>query len=93
MLAANEALEGEVPVAEKKLVATLGRVRKLGYWRGDSQQAAGVIDISMPTMGADGSALAVLTCTFIRRIDRHVGPSIDATHALLQQAGRGLSIG
>jgi hypothetical protein len=43
-------------------------------------------------MGPGGVALAVLTCPFIRRIDLHVGPNIDATQALLQQLARELSL-
>ena len=64
----------------------------LGRWQGDSLQAAGVVDISIPVLGPYGEALAVLTCPFIRRIDRHVGPDLDTTCALLQRASRGLSI-
>jgi hypothetical protein len=34
----------------------------------------------------------VLTCPFVRRIDRHVGPDIGATREVLKQATAGLSI-
>ena len=92
MLAAHEVIDGEVPFDETELNATLARVRELGHWQGDSLQSWGVTDISMPIMGPGGVALAVLTCPFIRRIDRHVGPDIDATRALLQQQARELSL-
>lgn len=91
MLAAHEAVEGEVPLDEAQMSATLASVRELGYWQGDSLQSFGITDISIPVMGAGGAALAVLTCPFIRRIDRHVGPDLDATRTLLQQAARSLS--
>lgn len=93
MLAAHEALDGEVPMSSEALEATLQQVRTLGRWQGDSQQAAGVIDLSIPVLGPYGEALAVLTCPFIRRIDRHVGPDLDSTCALLQQTAQALSIG
>ncbi|MCW5221130.1 IclR family transcriptional regulator [Verminephrobacter aporrectodeae] len=92
MLAEHEALEGEVPVAEPELQAIVERIRTLGYWQGESQQAFGVIDISMPIRGLQGNALAVLTCPFIRRIDRHVGPSLDAARQLLAGTAGGISI-
>ena len=93
MLASHEAADGEAPLVPRELNKTLARIRKLGHWRGDSQQAFGVVDISMPVIGPEGHALAVLTCPFVRRIDRHAGPDADATCAQLQRAAQGLSIG
>ncbi len=92
MLAEHEVLDGEVPMPEDELQRILARIRKLGYWQGDSQQAFGVTDISMPILGPQGHALAVLTCPFIRRIDRHVGTDLTATRELLKQAASGLSM-
>jgi DNA-binding IclR family transcriptional regulator len=92
MRAEHHALDGEVPLSEADLEAILARVRSQGYWQGDSQQAFGVTDISMPILAPPGHALAVLTCPFIRRIDRHVGPDLATTRALLQQAAAGLSL-
>jgi DNA-binding IclR family transcriptional regulator len=92
MLAAHETLEGEVPLAEADLAAALDRVRAEGGWQGESRQTYGVTDLSMPVLGPEGSALAVLTCPFIRRIDRHPGPDIATTRARLAEAARGLSI-
>lgn len=92
MLAEHDALEGEVPMPEADLHAILDRIRTLGYWQGDSQQAYGVTDISMPILGPQGHALAVLTCPFIRRIDRHVGSDLDTARELLARAATGLSL-
>jgi len=92
MLAEHDALEGEVPMPEAELQAILDRIRTLGYWQGDSQQAYGVTDISMPILGPQGHALAVLTCPFIRRIDRHVGSDLDTARELLARAATGLSL-
>ena len=92
MLAAHQAVDGEVPLSQDELEATLQQVRTLGRWQGDSLQASGVVDISIPVLGPYGEALAVLTCPFIRRIDRHIGPGLDTTCALLQRAAQGLSI-
>lgn len=92
MLSEHEVLDGEVPMPEAELQGILERIRELGYWQGDSQQAFGVTDISMPILGPHGHALAVLTCPFIRRVDRHVGPDLDTTRVLLTQAAGGLSL-
>jgi len=92
MLGEHEVLEGEVKMPAKELQRVLARVRKLGYWQGDSQQCYGVVDISMPVLGPQGEALAVLTCPFIRRIDSHVGASVDQARALLARAAAGLAL-
>jgi DNA-binding IclR family transcriptional regulator len=92
MLGEHEVLEGEVRVPEDELRRMLARVCKLGYWQGDSQQAYGVIDISIPVFGPQGEAMAVLTCPFIRRIDRHVGASVDEARHGLQLAAQQLSL-
>ena len=93
MLAQHQAVEGEVPMSARKLKAMLREVGERGHWRGDSQQAFGVTDISMPVLGPHRDALAVLTCPYLRRIDRHVGPDLHQTCDLLQRAARELSIG
>jgi len=92
MLAQHHAVDGEVPMGGDELAATLEQVRSLGRWQGDSKQASGVVDISIPVFGPRGEAIAVLTCPFIRRIDRHVGPDLDTTCGLLLHAARDLSI-
>lgn len=93
MLAQHVVLEGEVPLSASALATMLKQVRRRGYWQGASQQAFGVTDLSMPILGPHGDALAVLTCPYVRRIDRHVGPDVDAARELLRQAASGLSIG
>lgn len=92
MRSEHQVLDGEVSLSDEDLSRILERVRELGYWQGDSQQAFGIVDISLPILGPSGQALAVLTCPFIRRIDRRVGPDVEATRALLQQAANGLSL-
>jgi DNA-binding IclR family transcriptional regulator len=92
MLAEHEVLDGEVPIPTARLQTIFGRIRKLGYWQGASQQAFGVTDISMPVLDPHGHALAVLTCPSIRRIDRHVGVDLDATRELLAKTASGLSM-
>jgi len=92
MLGEHEVLEGEVGVALPELERLLANVRAQGYWQGDSQQAYGVTDISFPILGPQGEAMAVLTCPFIRRIDRHVGASVDEARQHLQVAAQQLSL-
>lgn len=92
MLAEHQALEGEVPIPEVELQAILGRIRTLGHWQGDSQQAYGVTDISMPILGPQGHALAVLTCPFIQRIDRQPTSSLETAREALARAASNLSL-
>ena len=62
------------------------------YKQCESRQSFGVVDISFPILGPDGNALAVLTSPYIRRIDKHAGPSLDEARVLLQQAAQELSL-
>jgi DNA-binding IclR family transcriptional regulator len=91
MLAEHTPLDGEVPIAPDQLAATLDAIRTQGYLERASAQSYGVVDISFPVLGPDNTALATLTCPYIRRIDRHVGPGLDAVRAYLREAARALS--
>ncbi|APW44810.1 IclR family transcriptional regulator [Rhodoferax saidenbachensis] len=91
MLAEHTPLDGEVPITEEKLQATLAAIRKVGYLERDSAQSFGVVDISFPILGPDNTALATLTCPYIRRIDRHVGPEMANVREYLREAAKALS--
>jgi DNA-binding IclR family transcriptional regulator len=88
----HTAVDGEVPITESKLQATLDGIRKLGYLERDSQQSFGVVDISFPILGPDNCALAALTCPYIRRIDTHVGPGLQQAREWLSRAAQTLSL-
>jgi DNA-binding IclR family transcriptional regulator len=92
MRAEHTAVDGEVPITEGKLQTTLEGIRKLGYLERDSQQSFGVVDISFPILGPDNTALAAFTCPYIRRIDTHIGPDLQAARELLRQAAQTLSL-
>jgi DNA-binding IclR family transcriptional regulator len=92
MRAEHTEVDGEVPITEAKLKATLAAIRASGYLERDSQQSFGVVDISVPILGPDLTALAALTCPYIRRIDAHVGPDLQAVRKLLRQAAQTLSL-
>ena len=92
MLAEHTPLDGEVPITETDLQATLANIRKRGYLERDSAQTLGVIDISFPILGPDNTALATLPCPYIRRIDSHVGPVMADVREALRQAAQALSL-
>ncbi|OYQ41361.1 IclR family transcriptional regulator [Rhodoferax sp. TH121] len=92
MLAEHTPLDGEVPITEAELQATLASIRERGYLERDSAQTLGVIDISFPILGPDNTALATLTCPYIRRIDRHVGPQMTDVRNYLREAAHTLSL-
>lgn len=91
MLAAHEPLSGALPIDDDELRATLERVRADGRYSQDSRQAAGVVDLSAPLLGPDGSAFAVLTCPYIRHLS-DPGPDAAATLALLCAAAAAVSL-
>lgn len=92
MLAEHTPLDGEVPITEAKLQETLAAIRKRGYLERDSAQSFGVVDISFPILGPDNTALATLTCPYIRRIDRHIGPDMADVREHLREAAKALSL-
>ena len=92
MRAEHTAVQGEVPISDAELHDTLQAIRAQGYLERESQQSFGVTDISFPVLGPDHAALATLTCPYISRIDRYVGPSRDDVRALLKQAADSLSL-
>ncbi|CAM8659913.1 IclR Transcriptional regulator [Comamonadaceae bacterium] len=91
MLAEHTPLDGEVPISEAQLADTLSNIREQGYLERNSAQSFGVVDISFPILGPDKTALATLTCPYIRRIDRHIGPDIDQVRQFLRDAAKTLS--
>jgi hypothetical protein len=50
-----------------------------------------VIDLSLPVLGPNDEAVAVLTCPYVRRIDRHIGVDVDTTREMLREAATALS--
>lgn len=92
MRAEHTPVDGEVPISEEALAAVLTEVRAHGYLERDSAQSFGVVDISYPILGPDNSALATLTCPYIRRIDRHIGPELERVRGYLHQAAQALSL-
>jgi DNA-binding IclR family transcriptional regulator len=93
MLAAHQPLAGETSLEARELESRLQQVRANGWWQGNSQHVAGVVDIAVPLLGPDGHAFAALTCPYVLRIDRHICPDVDQTRSLLLEAARGLSTG
>nr|WP_315465283.1 IclR family transcriptional regulator [uncultured Rhodoferax sp.] len=91
MLAEHVPVDGEVPISQRKLEETLVAIRKQGYLERDSAQTFGVTDISFPILGPDHTALATLTCPYIRRIDRHIGPDQEAVRQFLRETAKTLS--
>jgi len=85
-------VDGEIPIKEGELERALASIRERGYLERDSAQTYGVVDISFPILGPDNTALATLTCPYIRSIDRHVGPDLTQVRDLLKSAAQALSL-
>ena len=92
MRAEHQSVDGEVPISDAELQTTLQTIRAQGYLERDSQHSFGVVDISFPILVPNKQALAALTCPYIRRIDRHVGPHLTQVRGLLGKAALALSL-
>lgn len=91
MQSEHTAVDGEVPIAEATLSTILNTIREVGHLERESRQSFGVVDISFPILDPHRHALAALTCPYIRRIDAHVGPTLDDVRDMLRQAALALS--
>jgi DNA-binding IclR family transcriptional regulator len=89
MFEEHEWMPHEVP--PPNLEERLKQVRTQGYESMDSLQTAGVSNLSVPILGANGTVLAALTCPFVRRIDNREAPDRDQVLRLLIQAGKDMS--
>jgi DNA-binding IclR family transcriptional regulator len=78
-------------VTPPSFASTLSGIRTRGYWRGESLQARGVVDISAPVLGPEG-ALAVLTCPFVQRQDTEPAPGVDDVMQALHRVAQDLSL-
>lgn len=72
---------------EKRLRA----IRRQGHEVMASQQSDGVHNLSVPVLGPDGSAIAALTCPFVRRLVKTDRISMAQVLALVDRAGQALS--
>jgi len=73
------------------LEARLAEVRAQGFEMMESQQTAGVSNLSAPVFGANGEVIAAASCPFVARLDHEGAPSRDDALALLVAAARELS--
>ena len=90
MMAEQEALEAET--SPDDLDERLAQIRQRGYEVAPSQQTAGVYNLSAPVLGADGGAIAALTCPYIAPLNRPKAPDIPETIAIVQEAASTLSL-
>ena len=68
------------------------KIHEIGHRIGRSKQLLGVTDISAPILAPDGTAIAVLTCPYIERVDGNTGASTEAALSHLQLLAGQLSI-
>jgi DNA-binding IclR family transcriptional regulator len=91
MLAEHEAAAGEA-AAPDDLEHTLAAIRARGFEMMPSRQTRGVINLSVPVLGPDGSAIAAVSCPFIERIDDAESPASLVVARMLAAVGRDLSL-
>lgn len=90
MVAEQEDLLGEASTP-RDLEARLDEIRRQGCEVMTSLQTEGVHNVSVPVLGPDGSAIAALTCPYVRRIEKSERITLNEVLALLKSAGRDLS--
>jgi DNA-binding IclR family transcriptional regulator len=89
MLDEHEPLTDEE--APDDLDRRLALVRRRGYEKMESLQTRGVINLSVPVLGPNGTAIAALTCPFLDRRDSDGNLDANAVLEELVMVGRELS--
>lgn len=84
----NERQQRKLPA---NLLARFALVRERGYEIMESQQVAGVTNLSIPIQGPLGSIIAALTCPYTARLDKATAPDQEATLKLLIATGKEIS--
>ena len=74
-----------------EFLARLDLIRARGYEMMPSAQTAGVVNLSAPVLGADGTAIAALTVPYIALINAPAAPDMSATIQLVVEATARLS--
>jgi DNA-binding IclR family transcriptional regulator len=74
-----------------EFAARLEQARQRGFEIMPSLQTAGVTNISVPVLGADGRAIAALTTPYIAIMNQADAPDINATAQMLLDTSRELS--
>ena len=72
----------------------LDAIRAAGFRQAPSLQLVGVVDMSVPVIGPDGNAFAVLTCPYVEHVGlfRDSALEIDVCLAQLQELAEALSL-
>lgn len=91
MLAEHEAAANEAAVPPPDLEQYVSALRARGHEMMPSRQTRGILNLSVPVLRPDGSALAALTCPFVERIDGSAAPTAEAALAALRATGEALS--
>jgi DNA-binding IclR family transcriptional regulator len=76
-------LEDQGEKLQRPLLTRLARVREQGYETMESQQVAGVVNLSVPIFGPLGSVVAALTCPYTERLDKETADQAAAVKFLL----------
>ena len=91
MIAENVGSDGADPRVTPDFLARLDLIRTRGYEMMPSAQTAGVINLSAPVLGADGTAIAALTVPYITLINVPAAPDISRTIQLVSETTAKLS--
>ncbi len=89
MIAEHEMVPGERIPAD--LAARLELVRGQGHERMESQQTAGVVNLSVPILGPRGAAIAAFTVPYMPRTDGLDAPGLPNVLDLMRQVAHELS--
>ncbi|HEY1722869.1 MAG TPA: IclR family transcriptional regulator [Magnetospirillaceae bacterium] len=79
-------------LAPRGLDGRLSAIKRQGHEAMPSEQTQGVYNLSVPVLGPDGSAIAALTCPFVKGLAKAERMSMAKAVTLLDRAGHELSI-
>ena len=92
MLSEREMAVADGAVVPARLEQELAAICKRGYEVMESAQTLGVVNLTVPVLGSNRTALAALTCPYIEWVDRNQAPDRETTLAATIAAGAALSL-
>ncbi len=81
LLDSHRIAQGEPDIDRTEFFDHVARIREVGYERMPSATAIGVTNLAYPVFNHEGSAICVINCPYVERIDQLDVPDIEEVHA------------
>ncbi|MCJ8323340.1 MAG: IclR family transcriptional regulator [Hyphomicrobiales bacterium] len=85
MIADCQLVSGETAIEDKEFSKLLDDIKHQGFYQGASDAIFGAVNLSFPILDRSGTAIAAITCPYIKRIDINAAPQIDEVIGIFKE--------